>query len=223
MMVFKKNILFVSLLFLILTGCNKKWKKTADVNLGFEIATTNSSLESISVSSGTIKLEKFTFSGIREKGANVNFEDVFSDGRTVDCISSSLSEDILYKIPQGKYTSISTILSINSSDSTIIEIHGLFLDSIGEYEKFIFYLNDAVEISISNHNLIEIIANHDGNFVISLDVANWFASIPDTLMEEANTVNIDGTDIILIDKSNNELIYALIVSRIGQNSSIKYN
>lgn len=223
MMVIKKNILFVSLLFFTLTGCNKKWKKTADVNLRFEIATTNSSLGSISVTSGTIKLEKFTFSGVREKGANVNFEDVFSNGRTLDCSSSSLSEDVLYKIPQGKYTAINTILSINSSDSIIIEISGQFLDSIGEYEPFLFYLNDAVEVSISNHNLTEIIANHNGEFVINMDVANWFTSIPDALMEEATMINIDGTDVILIDKSNNELVYALIVSRIGQNTSIKYN
>lgn len=222
-MTIKKNIIFISILFFILTGCNKKWKKTADINLGFAITSTNSSVESISIISGTLKLEKFTFSGVREKGASVDFEDNFTEEESVDCISSTLSQDILYKIPQGKYTSIDAIISLNSSDSAIIEIRGQFLDSIGEYEDFIFNLNDATEIDLSNQDLIEIIADQNGNFLIHLDVANWFSSIPDAVMEEANTVSIDGSDVILINKTNNELIYALIVSRIGQNASIKYN
>lgn len=118
----------VFLISLIIVSCEKKWKKTAIVDVKFNFLRENT-YKNILFNSGFMTIHEVKFSGDRKQGDNVDFTDNISNGSKIDFATGIASSSITYDIPQGTYTSISLEIKINEENiaSPCIVFTGTYL------------------------------------------------------------------------------------------------
>lgn len=203
------------ILIIFITSC-RKWKKTADINL--EIEVTEKTHDFITVDGGTLYPIQFDFSGKREKGSDVLFSDNFSS-ISFDISSNKLSNAKIYALPQGKYTSCSSTISF-AKNSTL---SGQFLNYSNEWKNFIFYFDDEINIPLQSQVPFELISKNASTTTVTIPIIDWFKNIPQQLLIDADYQYIDGEETVIIDKNTNSLLYALIISNIGNSETLIFS
>ena len=223
-----KNLFYILTLLLIITSCNKKWKKTSETDFDVTFVKTKSTVNYFRIDSGYLHLTNFTFSGNRKKGNAVSFSKTYTSPTVFDIKDEEITTELSFDIPQGEYTNIDIDLRFDlvSPDKAVL-IKGFFADS-GDIEvPFIFELEDRIDINIvatsSNASTITIVAKESASPVISFDLVDWFEHIPRNLFEEGNTLYINGQEYLYINKINNPSLYSSVLGRIGQTATITFN
>ena len=222
-----KQLIYILIILIPLSSCNKKWKKTSESDFSLNIVKSKSSVDYINITEGSLYLDVFSLDGVRKKGKDVSFKESFDEVRVFDVSSSSITPLLTYDIPQGEYTSLSVNLRYDVYDTIgAMIIKGTFKDSNDLDVPFVFQLEDRIDITIlatsSTGGNITIVEGQKSQPVIQLNIIDWFEQIPQGSLEEADASEEDGVEVIHINKSDNYLLYSLILDRIGKTATITF-
>jgi len=222
-----KNLFYILTLLLLITSCNKKWKKTSETNFDVEFITSKSDVSYLELESGFFQLTNFTFSGTRKKGNDVLFSEWHSS-TLFEIENEEINPNLYYDIPQGEYTNITIDLRFDKGSSgKSITVEGVFKDSNEIDINFVFELEDRIDVGIvvtpTNGSTITIVAKEKTNPIITFDLVDWFEHIPYGLLDEAEATEIDGEEYLYINKTSNPSLYTLVVERIGETAKITFD
>ncbi len=215
-----KGLVLIMASLLIFTGCGRKWKKTSETLFTLEVLPMTPYIDYLSITGGTLKLEKFVFDGTRKQGSAVYFEDNFPDNQAIiDMATGTTTPPLYYDLPQGTYDNMRIGLHFDKEDSNnSLRLNGVYTNKeAGTKHNFILQIEDKLVSEITAQNLngdnsIVIIAEEMTNAKIQLDVKEWFALVPSSMLTNAFSGSKAS---IVISKTQNSDIYALIAGRIG--------
>ncbi len=204
-----------------MSGCGKKWKKTSEAFFDVQLNKPTQDEAFIEITGGTLLVKKFMFEGTRKQGDDVVFEDDFEgEGGAINIALGTMVPVLNYDIPQGTYTEIKSKFEFGPKDAnSTMQVDGIYHDNeSGLSQSFTVLLNDDFESTITAQNSeggneIVIIAENVTGAKINLDMEEWFAVVPEELIKEA--VADANKSVLIISKTENEAIYALIANRIG--------
>jgi len=224
-----KNIIVLNLLiFTCFYGCKKdKWNEPASVSFTFDLNRNPGMSDKLVFSDGKIVLESFTFEGDRVQGDDVYFTNTFSSGLSATMNSNHLN-DLSFDIPQGTFTRISISFSTyGTNNSNHIELSGSYSSGRGVQSPLIFRYNAKETFTIiakNSNGSNEIVLNKDNPVSpnITIDPIYWFQPVSLNLMNNAEMVDVNGTQTILIDNSTNVDIYNIVVGRIKDGAGLKF-
>lgn len=222
-----KNLIYILIVFLPLIGCQKKWKKTSVTNFSLSVIKEKPDVDYITITEGQLYLASFHLEGERKKGNEVHFQEDFSSLSVFDIAQSTITPVLSYDLPQGEYTSLHIDLTFGIYDTIgSIIIKGFFKDSNEADVPFIFRLEDRIDIEIESststgENVI-VQADQVTEPVIMFDVVDWFEQIPEEMFDDADEFDEDGVQTVLISKTENYLLYSLILDRIGETATVTF-
>jgi hypothetical protein len=220
-----RKLIYILIVFLPLIACQKKWKKTSVTNFSFSFIKSKPTVDYILIEEGTFYLTSFSVEGVRKKGEDLSFTEDFEAFREIDIEESSIEPILSYDIPQGEYTMLEFKLKFEVYDTLgSLVIKGEFKDSNEDDLPFVLIIEDRIEMEImasgQNENIITIYESIISEPMITFDIVDWFEHIPQGMFENADTNNENGIEVIHINKSNNYLLYSLILERIGETATV---
>lgn len=218
--------IFIFSLFIV-TACNK-WKKPSDVKFHVDIDKTSTLGGQLNFTGGTFVLEYFDFEGERKKGDDVYFTKDFESGLSIPFNGSQSVSELEFMIPQGEYERIDVGMRTFDDNNTIcILVEGIYTYSGGGSIPFRFEFEESEQFKIRAEN------DNGGNIILDTDVSSpakivldpghWFEVVPVSFFENADTFNVSGTNTIVINKTDNDNIYNLVVDRIDESVIIVFN
>ena len=222
----KKTGIIIIMLLLVLSSCKKaELKKPTEVQFTIDLNKNESQNLNLKFVSGQINLGKFNLSGDRIEGDDVAFERPFFQGLSTDMNGSAEIDELNYDMPQGEYTQIKIDLSINESGTEpSLVLEGTYKPTSGPTlgVDFEFYGNQEIEIighDINGQSTIVMDKKLGKKVDINFNPNYWFELITINQLDNADVINTQGQDKILINPSNNSGIYSAVVSRIGMANS----
>jgi hypothetical protein len=222
------KFLFVAFIILF-ASCGTKWKETTNVGVRFSML--QNSNKFFSTTSATMVVGEIDFSGIRKEGGNVSFSRVETTPLSLtlnNWTTASYSDS--YDIPQGVYTSINLVVKAVSQNAVpSISVSGTFtkmpdtmdLDDKPQTTPVLFELNSGENFTMNaaatnGSNQIVLIAGTPATCQITFDAGYWFATVTENQFKNATKYKVNGVNTIVINETQNEDIYSLVVARINQ-------
>lgn len=205
-------------------ACEKdQLEVSRNIEISFSFSPQNTS---VFVTNGTLIFDKFSFSGDREEGDEVEIEDEFENEILITLPSGKLNRSIQYDIPQGLYTDAEVELRFNSDvDNTpTLALEGTLKDSQGISHSFIFeILDDDIEfetdIEGNAGNGKVSVANGSGPILITFDMNDWFSSLSPSIIDQLQHSSNGSYDIYL-NKDNNSKTFEILLADIISNPII---
>ena len=223
---------FISLILILilvsgLSGCNK-WKKPTDVNFYVDANKTSTLNGQLTFGDGFINIEYFDFDADRVKGDDVYFTKDFTSGLSIPFDETQMVTELDFVIPQGEYKRVDIgFRTFNDNNTVCIMIEGNYEYSGGGSIPFRFEFSDSEQFKIRAEN------DSGGNILLDKDVVSpakiildpnyWFETVPLSYFENADIINISGTNTIFIDKNSNDLIYDIVLDRLDESALIVFN
>ncbi len=206
----------------------KKWKEPTDVDFYVDIEKTATINGQLSFSRGYIILDFFDFDADREKGDDVLFDKTFANGLTIPFDAYQVVSELEFVIPQGEYKRVDISFGTFDDNGDIcILVEGEYTYSGGDSIPFRFEFTDSEQFKIRADN------SNGGNIVLDKDVQSpakiildpnhWFQPVPLSYFESANITNLSGTNTIVINKNDNDIIYDIVIDRLDESALIIFN
>lgn len=224
--------LIFSILFVLLfaVGCQKnELKKPTEVGFKCDINRNVSNDGKLVFTSGTINFAAFDVEGERVKGDDISFSREFPNGLLINFDPNNFISEFDYDIPQGVYNRIAISFETfdDNSDITIV-CNGSYTNnsSVILPIRFEFMSSEYFSIEAEDYsNSPEIVLDKDtpANAFIKFNPIYWFDIVPTSLMENADLVNVNGTPTILINDSENDNIYEMVVERIDESTEVTFS
>lgn len=222
-----KRICIVIVIFYGLFAC-KKWKEPTDVNFYVDIEKTATLGGQLTFTGGDINIEYFDFDGDREKGDDVLFTKDFNNGLLIPFNESQSVPELEFMIPQGEYKRIDiSFRTYDNNGDVCILVEGIYAYSGGGSIPFRFEFSDSEQFKIRAEN------KNGGNILLDKDVSSsakivldpnyWFQPVPTSYFENADVSDVSGTNTILINKNNNDLIYDIVLNRLEESALVVFN
>lgn len=212
---------------LLFVSCNK-WKKPTDVQFKADINKSQTLNGRLSFNSGYLFIESFDYDGDREKGDDVIFNSEFVNGLQVPFdLNTSLTE-LQFMIPQGEYKRIDIGIRTfdNGTDPTIL-LEGVYEYIAGGTIPVRFEYEDSKQFGIRAEE------DGGGNIILDKDVSSvakivmdpvyWFEVVPESYFESATITNLGGVNTIVINKSENDAIYNIVLNRLEETALVVFN
>lgn len=222
----------VKLIIAICTICGlsacKKWKQPTDVDFYVDIEKTATLNGQLTFTGGHINIDYFDFDGDREKGDDVIFDKEFTNGLVIPFDGSQSVPELEFMIPQGEYKRVDIgFRTFDDNGDLCILVEGNYTFSGGGSIPFRFEFYDSEQFKIRAED------NGGGNILLDKDVASpakivldpnhWFQPVPTSYFENADISSVSGTNTILIDKNNNDIIYDIVLDRLDESALIVFN
>lgn len=224
-----KNIKLIIIISAIcsLSAC-KKWKEPTDVDFYVDIEKTATINGQLSFSGGHIILDYFDFDADREIGDDVIFDKTFTNGLTIPFDANQVVGELEFVIPQGEYKRVDIgFKTFDDNGDICILVEGEYTYSSGGSIPFRFEFTDSEQFKIRANN------SNGGNIVLDKDVQSpakiildpnyWFQPVPMAHFETATITNISGTNTIVINKNDNDIIYDIVIGRLNESALIIFN
>lgn len=225
------RILFKYILWVMpfLFACQKnELKKPTDVSFKMDINRAPSTSGALIFDEGTINLAAFDVEGERQEGSDVSFSKEFSNGLLVSFDPNQPISEIDFDIPQGVYKSLAISFETfdDNSDITIV-CKGSYTNNSGSSIPLQFefmsseYFSMEAEDDSGNSDIV-LDKDTPANAFIVFDPIYWFDIVPQNLLENAETSNVNGAQTILINDSYNDNIYEMVVTRVEESTEITF-
>jgi hypothetical protein len=218
---------FFCILILGVFACNKvnQWKQPVKVCFNIDVLQEPAVSGNLSFSSGYLNIESFNFDGKREQGADVYFSKSFNPQFSVVLNDNPVNE-MSFDIPQGVYTSIEVeVLSDNNTFPNLV-VSGIFSDGISysvpirfEYAEIDTFTIQGEDVFGDNQN-IDLAENSEFKSTIWMNPSDWFKSVSESTLENADLVTFEGEKIILINSTNNTQIYKTVSDALSDDKQI---
>ena len=219
----KKYVFIITVISIIFTGCKKNELKLPTlVNFRMDINRNPDSQNRLIFNEGFIIIEDFSVEGERKEGESISFSKSFPNGLKIIFSPVTDIPELEFDIPQGDYYElvISFSTKYNNGNSNIL-VKGTYTNYSGDVIPLIFEFRDDDDFSIvgedddGNASII-LDKNIPVNTLIKFDPTYWFAIVSDNLLNNAQLINIDGQETILVNSDTNEDIYDLVVDRMEE-------
>ncbi len=210
-----------------LVSCgDEKWNEPTDVRFIVDINREAGQGGKLTFSDGYIVLGDFSFDGDRVQGDDVYFTNSYPEGLNINYDLNPLTEDLYFDIPQGTYTKIKISFStFGSDDDNHIMVEGIY--NAGHENvfpvRFEYKAKESFTVFPKNSEDVDEITLKKDNPVtpkIIIDPVYWFQPVSQNLLSDADLVDVDGTQTILINSTTNTDIYNVIAGRIGSGVKI---
>ena len=159
---------------------------------------------------------------------DVIFNKEFTNGLVIPFNASQSVSELEFTIPQGEYKRVDIgFRTFDDNGDLCILVEGNYTYTAGSSIPFRFEFYDAEQFRIRAED------NNGGNILLDKDVTSpakivldpnhWFQPVPTSYFENADVSNISGTNTILIDKNNNDIIYDIVLDRLDESALIVFN
>lgn len=221
----------VLLVVITFSSCEKKkWKKPTDVSFGFRL-NSNSGNGLIKFSSGYFLLSRIDFSGDRNQGSSpVEFSKDYEPNSQIYFNPNVLSGSISFDIPQGTYTKIDMKVRTEEqqNNAPTLIIYGTYINTISDTiaVRFEFTSGESFEIQgVNSSGGTEILLMEDkpSSTSIIFNPKYWFDVVPQSMLESATIVLESNIQTMIINESDNDDIYQLVVGRIKDGNELIFN
>ena len=234
------------ILILFFPSCTEKDELTLPVNVDFMISISDNSSgdEYLSFTGGLIGVQKIVFEGKRDAGGDIFFEtdpkmnlSQLAFGTSVQ--PASISD---FDIPQGIFNYMKWDINLkeifmdelndddededeDDSPKTGLAISGTYSYQSGASIPIIIAIDVAEHFSVRSfdpdgNSTIVLSVDKDYDAILLLDPWYAFHSISRESIEEADTSDDSGTEIILISSEENEDLYEVLLYRIAQSAKV---
>lgn len=219
-----KKIILLSIVFVSVACTKNKLKIPTEFSVMMKLNKEFNSSNTLKFNTGTVRLESIGIEGERIKGDDVDFVRDFGSGLNMafDKSNSNLNFDV----PQGVYRSISIFFETTTDNSNAsISVLGDYISNTNDTISIIceFQYSESFEIEIEDtKGSLDLTLDKDNpkQSVIKFDPIYWFEIVPNSMLENANTTNVNGKTQMYINESVNEDIYELVVDRIEESTKI---
>jgi hypothetical protein len=216
--------IFVALVFqLTLFSCKKnELKKPTDVSFKMDINRNTSNQGHLTFSEGTLIIQNFSVKGDRKEGESISFSRSFPQGLIINFNPNHVISELDFDIPQGDYTELEVEFSTKyNNGNSNLTVKGSYTNTSGVIIPLVYEFNDDDNITIvgeDDEGGSTIILNKKVSVVtlIKFDPIYWFSTVSINLFENANLVNVNGTQTLLINSNTNEDIYDIVVDRMEE-------
>ena len=238
------------ILILFFPSCTEKDELTLPVNVDFMISISDNSSndEYLTFTGGVIGIQKIGFEGKREAGEDVFFEtDPKMDLPRLTFGTSAQPASVSdFDIPQGIFNYMKwdinlkkiVVDELNDDDDdddnddddddslyTGLAISGTYFYQNGVSIPIIIAIDIVEQFSVRSfdpdgNSTIVLSVDKDYDAVLLLDPGYAFHSISRESLEEADTSDDSGTEVILISSEENEDLYEVLLYRITQSAKV---
>lgn len=170
---------------------------------------------------GTVWLDEFSFDGDRLQAEDLYFEREYEPALSVDFNAGQSIPQLNFDIPQGTYSRIRINFELDSEQEHSLVAYGTYTTLTGS--------SIPVKLEIENIQLYTLIAQNDAgaaeinlnaNFAsigtIQFTPSHWFIDVPQSMLEVAAQVPVDGQLTILINEDFNEDILDIVEDRLDE-------
>lgn len=244
-MIHNKIKLVILILILLFPSCTEKDELTLPVNVDFMISISDNSSndEYLSFTGGVIGVQKIGFEGNRDAGEDVFFE---TDPKMnlpqlafgTSAQPASISD---FDIPQGIFNYMKWDINLkeifidelnedddgddDDSPNIGLAISGTYSYQSGVSIPVIIAIDIAEHFSVRSfdpdgNSTIVLSVDKDYDAVLLLDPGYAFHSISRESLEEADTSDDSGTEVIVISGEENEDLYEVLLYRIAQSAKV---
>lgn len=228
MSLLKIKYLFVIGLFVMVSCRKNELKKPSDVSFKVDINRNESSSGHLVFTGGTINLASFDVEGERQEGDDISFSREFSNGLLVEFDPDMNISELAYEIPQGVYERLSISFDTfdDNTDVTIVCL-GTYTNGNSESIPVRFEFMSAEYFSIDaeeDSGETNIILDKDtpANALLELDPIYWFDILSTNQLDNAELVDVEGVQTILINDSVNDGLYDLLSGRVEESTEVLF-
>lgn len=210
-------------------SCGKELKETARANFTFGVNQSSVSWGNVSFTGGTFRLTSVEFSGTRQRGDAVTFQN--NSVSNVDLTSGTASPDVYFDLPQGTYTNIDMVFRADpeNAQTPALSLIGAFINWSNDTVPVYFDFGAAQIFSVraqntSGGNEITIIEGRPVNVTVTFDPTYWFDPLSYWQFQNATYIPVNSIPSIVIDATNyNTNLYQSIYDRVGQSTKVVFN
>lgn len=229
----KREIIFLVVIFnLLFSSCEKdEYTKPIEVSFGFTMdslqLTESTKSSSFTIDKGTLVVETLEFDGRREQGDDYFFTSKFSTPLQAELHNQIMNQNVSYDIPQGIYNRIELTLSIGDGNENALCLEGNF--NRGPFDEvpvlFEYAFQEQIRINARNKEGGEQIVLSKDNPVkatVRINVPNLFQFVNMNMIKNAETVQINGQEVIRINKETNNNIFNLIATKLDNSIQVVF-
>lgn len=235
----KKNLLFLFLPLFFLTTCGKDPSTfPAKVNFNFGMiplgleeslkdapaAVDNDGTVYLSITDGTLVINRIDFEGKRENASDVYFSADFDPPIVVDLGEGSSSRYVQFDIPQGIFERMEFIFHLGAPGHLPLVMTGeANLPQFGEKQiRFEYQYPEPISTIAQSPEGEDIVLKKDNTSTASvlIDAEKLFRLVNIGLLVSAEISNPSGTEMIVINQDMNSSIFNVIANRLSQSLEV---
>ncbi len=216
---------YIIILSFLFVQCKKnELKKPTDVSFKMDINRNVSQQGHLVFTEGNIFIQDFSIEGDRKEGESISFSKSFPEGLNINFSPMNSISELAFDIPQGDYNELVVAFSIKYyNGNSNIMVKGAYTNASGDSTPLLYEFKDDDLISIvgeDDEGEASIVLDKDisVNALVQFDPVYWFATVSNSLLDNATLVNLNGTQTILVNSSTNEGIYDLVVDRMEESA-----
>lgn len=218
-----------SILAALLIGCdaaNDALKAPSFVTVEFLLQ--ESTHPKLDFTTGFIRINNFEFTGLRDNADDVHFIKAFPTGfGSTLAITSAGVPMQEYDIPQGVYDKIDVTLHLYAADDSHttamagLQVDGNFTRADGTLVPLRAEIAADANVNIAavsdtGSPQITLLQSRPATLQIAFYAPDWFESMSMSTLESATLTEIDGMMVLLISKTVNPDLYAIILNNLDE-------
>jgi hypothetical protein len=214
---------YLIILSFLFPQCKKnELKKPTDVSFKMDINRNVSQQGHLVFTEGHILIQDFSVEGDRKEGESISFSKSFPQGLNINFSPTNNISELVFDIPQGDYDELVVAFSTKyNSGNSNLSARGTYTNTSGVSTPLLYEFKDDDLISIvgeDDDGKASIVLDKDIsiNTLVQFDPVYWFATVSNSLLDNATLVNLNGTQTILVNSTTNEDIYDVVVDRMEE-------
>lgn len=218
---------YIIILSVLFAGCKKnELKIPTDVTFKIDINRNISQEGHLVFTEGKMTIQDFSVEGDRKEGESISFSKSFPQGLNINFSPTINISELDFDIPQGDYSELVISFSTKyNSDNSNLSVRGRYTNASGVQTPLLYEFNDDDNISIEGEDKEDestIVLDKDTpvSALVKFDPIYWFATVSNNLLDNAELVDVDGVQTILVNSSTNEDIYDKVVDRMEETALV---
>lgn len=229
----KNSIIFIAILFLLFTSC-KKNELSQPVEIPFEFSMETFQANKLeksnfrfTINEGTINISSLDFYGKRESGEDYYFTTVFDSTLRAEMQTGKMNQKLKFDFPQGIYSTMELTFYVGTEEDKSIILNGTYRHGNSGYIpiRFEYKLIDEIAVQITDTAMkkqIVLQKEVSTKAKIIFKTPSLFQFVNYKMIQDADTVDIEGIATILINENTNQEIFNLLASRIDNSMKILF-
>jgi hypothetical protein len=229
------SLVFISLI-LVVYSCQKDEltePTSVDLEFSMDSYTCNGdggakSGTSFEMTEGTMIVESIEFDGRRDVGEDYFFTSDFSEPLIAQMHIQQTSQNVSYDIPQGVYNRIELNFSIGDGNEDALCLQGKYQKGpLDEIEiRFEYSFKEQIRVRARNNKEEEQIvlkSNADLKAKVIFDVPHFFQFVNMNMIKNAEVIQVEGKDLILINSNSNTNIFNVLIPKLDNSIRVIFD
>lgn len=224
--------LILGLLFIMYSCEENELSLPTEVTFEFSMETfqaggSDKSQNGFTIDEGVMLISNIQFDGQRDEGEDYYFSKQYSDPLETEMHTGNTSQHVAFDVPQGVYNKIDIAFTLGKDSIDAFELNGKFSQGpLNEIPVRIEYnFMEQIEVQVKD-------ASGNGQIVLKKDTPvqarvvfktpSMFQLVNFNMIQNAEVINIDGVETILINNEVNSDVFNLLASRIDNSLAVVF-